>query len=117
MRLGAIVRWIEIGAAREDDPVEHRERLVDRVLARRDDERAGRPRGSIAFDVDEIGTSAGGLRPRPPGDLLGVRGDADDRLSSALEHPPAVRVYERDDDRVDRAVRNGLLKLFGTQHG
>ena len=39
MWLGAVVVGIEIGAAGEDDAVEHGQRLLDRVLARRHDER------------------------------------------------------------------------------
>ena len=44
VRLGVVQRRVEVRAAREDEPVEHVERLVDRVLQRRHEQRpaAGR---------------------------------------------------------------------------
>ena len=36
--IGAVVRWIDVGATREHDPVERVERLLDVFLGRRDDE-------------------------------------------------------------------------------
>ena len=79
--LGAVLRRIDVDAAGEDDPVEHVERLLDRVLARGHDERAAA--GLLdRVDVVERHERSGQL-PRAPPRRLGVRGDADDRAGVA----------------------------------
>ena len=49
--VGAVVGRVDVDAAREDDPVEHVERLLDRVLARRHDER---PPAGLLDRVDVV---------------------------------------------------------------
>ena len=77
MRLGAVRLGIEVSTAREDDPVEHVERLVDRVGDGRDEQRP--PAGLL--DRANIGErdERRRLRPRAPGSLFGVRRDPDHR--------------------------------------
>ena len=58
MPVGAVVRRVDVDAAREDDPVEHVERLLDRVLARRHDER---PAPGLLDGLDVVET----VRARP----------------------------------------------------
>jgi len=84
MRVGAVQRRIDIRAAREDDAVEHRQRLLDRVLYRRDDERT--PAGMV--EGPDIAQRDKGrlLLPGAPANLLGVRGDADHRPHAASHH-------------------------------
>ena len=81
MPLGFVARRVDVDATRENDPVEHVERLLDRLLARRHDERAT-PRPLDRLDVVERHERCGQL-PRPPPGGLGVRGDADDRTAVA----------------------------------
>ena len=44
MLLGAVQSRVEVGAAREDQTIDRVERLLDRVVVRRDQQRPGRPR-------------------------------------------------------------------------
>ncbi len=76
--LRVVERRIEVGAAREEDPVERLEGLLDGVLARRHDERpaAGTLDRADVSERDERSL----LDPGAPRHLLGVRGDADDGL-------------------------------------
>ena len=79
--VGAVVRRIDVDAAGEHDPVEHVERLLDRVLARRHDERAAA--GLLdRLDVVERHECRRQL-PCAPARGLGVGGDADDRAAVA----------------------------------
>ena len=81
MPLGAVVRRVDVDAAREHDPVEHVERLLDRVLARRHDER---PTARLLDRVDVVERHERGRQlPRAPPRRLGVGGDADDRTAVA----------------------------------
>jgi hypothetical protein len=77
MRIGFIEVRVQVGAAGEDEPVEHGERLFDALFARRDDERPS----SRSFHRTHIGErhDRGRLDPVAPRYLLGVRRDADDR--------------------------------------
>ena len=80
--LGAVEGRVDVDPAREDDPVEDVQRLLDRFLARRHDERA--PAG-LLDRVDVVERDERGRKlPRPPARGLRVRGDADDgRLHEA----------------------------------
>ena len=78
---GAVLRRVDVDPAREDDAVEDVERLVDRLLARRHDERA--PSGLLdRLDVVER-HERGGQLPRTPARGLCVGGDADHRSAGA----------------------------------
>src|SRR5262245_389050 len=77
MCVGAVEIGVEIAAAREDQSVEHAEGLLERVLARGHDQRAP-ARVLDGADVVERHQRRL-LRPDAPPDLLGVRGDADQR--------------------------------------
>ena len=75
--VGAVVGRVDVDAAREDDPVEHVERLLDGVLARRHDERAA---AGLLDRVDVVERDERGRQlPGAPTRGLRVRGDADDR--------------------------------------
>ena len=77
MTVGAVAGRVDVDPAREDDPVEDVERLLDRLVARRDDERP--PAGLLdRLDVVERDERRRQL-PRTPLRGLGVGGDADDR--------------------------------------
>ena len=81
MPLGAVARGVDVDPAREHDPVEHVERLLDRVLARRHDERPtpGLLDGLDVVERHERGRQIPGAPPR----RLRVGGDADDRTAVA----------------------------------
>ena len=83
VRLGAVRVGIEVAAAREDDRVEHVERLVDPVLNGRNEQRpsAGPLDGANVRERDE----RRGLGPAAPRRLLGIRRDPDDR-----PHPATI---------------------------
>ena len=77
VRLRAVRGRVDVRPAREDDPVERGERLLDAVVARRHDERAAS--GSLdRVDVVER-HERGGEPPRPPARLLRVGRDPDHR--------------------------------------
>ena len=79
--VGPVARGIDVGAAREDDPVERVERLLDVLLGRRNDERT--PSGLLdRVDVCER-DERGGQMPHAPARVLRVRGDPDDRPHAA----------------------------------
>ena len=78
--VGAVVRRVDVDAAREDEPVENVERLLDGVLARRHDER---PPACLLDGVDVVERHERRRQlPRPPARGLGVRRDADDRTAA-----------------------------------
>ena len=64
MGLGTVERGIEVGAAREHDSVEQPERLLDAVLARRDEAPGARPRARPRPHKSS-GISAAGSRQAP----------------------------------------------------
>ena len=77
MPLGAVARRVDVDAAREHDPVEHVERLLDRVLARWHDER---PAAGLLDGLDVVERHERGRQiPGAPARGLRVGGDADDR--------------------------------------
>ena len=79
--VGPVVDGVDVDAAREDDAVEHVERLVDGVLARRHDDRSAT---GLLDRVDVVQRhECGGQLPRPPTRRLRVRGDADHRTTAS----------------------------------
>ena len=80
MALGSVHDGVDIDAAREDDPVQHVQGLLDAVLARRYDERPAA--GALdGFDVVERHERRRQL-PGAPARRLRVRGDPDDRTGA-----------------------------------
>jgi hypothetical protein len=77
MRLLAVVRRIEIGAAGEDDPVERVQRLFDSLVARRYEQR---PPTRFLDRTHVVVRDQGRLEiPVAPAGRRDVRGDANDR--------------------------------------
>jgi hypothetical protein len=80
MALRAVLRRVDVDAAREDHAVEHVERLVDRLRARRHDQRTAA--GALdGLDVVERHQRRRQV-PRAPARRLRIRGDADQRASA-----------------------------------
>ena len=95
--IGPVARGIDVGAAREHDPVERVERLLDVLLGRRDDERTT----SCALDRVDVGErdERGGQVPHAPARVLRVRRDPDDRPHAAsvstIQSVPSAHVIAR----------------------